>query len=143
MIEPYVYPPRDSEEMESWLDEHFAKIACRDGIEAIIHSGYDGIRLDAGCARKAIEEYGIRRVELVLAGTVQERSWDGRFSGRTKDWASCRTIPLEDQCRDYLLTAHPAVVDGFVRQYLKTVEEMAREAIAEEGQTQSFPEMTL
>ena len=143
MIEPYVYPPMDLEEMDAWQNEHFARIACRDGIEEILSSGYDGAHLEPGCARKAIEEFGIQRVELVLAGTVQEHSRDGRFSRQTKEWASCRTISPEDRCRDYLLTAYPAVVDGFVRQYLKTVEEMAREAIAEEGQTQTFPEMML
>lgn len=143
MIEPYVYPPRDSEEVDAWQEEHFARIACRDGIDEIISSGYDGAHLDAGCARKAIEEFGIRRVELVLAVTIQERSGDGRFSGRTRDWANRRRIPPEDQCGGYLLTAHPVAVDGFVRQYLQAVEEMAREAVAEEGQKQPFPEMAL
>lgn len=141
MIEPYVYPPRDSEEAGAWLEEHFARIACRDGMDEIISSGYDGTHLDAGCARKAIEGFGIRRVELVLAGTVQEKPWDGRFSSQTRDWASRRRIPPEDQCGDYLLTTHPVAVDRFVRQYLQAVEEMAREAVAEEGQKWSFPEM--
>ena len=40
--------------------------ACRDGIEEILSSGYDGAHLEPGCARKAIEEFGIQRVELVL-----------------------------------------------------------------------------
>ena len=87
-IEPYVYPPRDREEVERRLDEHYANLACRDGMEEIIRNSFDGARLDSNCARKAIEEFGIQRVELVLAVTIQRRSWDGRFSQRVKEWAN-------------------------------------------------------
>lgn len=144
MIEPYVYPPMDQEEREYRLEEHRANLACRDGMEEIIRSGFDGAHLDNDCARKAIEEFGIRRVELVLAVTIQRRSWDGRFSRQVREWASARDIPPGELERGYTLNTHSVVVDGFARQYLRTVEEMAREAIREvEGQEQSFPEMTL
>lgn len=142
-IEPYVHPPRDREEVERWLDEHYANLACRDGMEEIIRNSFDGTRLDSNCARKAIEEFGIQRVELVLAVTIQRRSWDGRFSQRVKEWATARNIPPRELERGYTLNTHSVVVDGFVRQYLQTVEEMAREAIAEGEQERSFPEMTL
>ena len=53
-------------------------------------------------------------------------------------------LPYQELDRGYTLNTHSVVVDGFARQYLRTVEEMAREAIEEvEGQEQSFPEMTL
>lgn len=143
-IEPYVYPPIDWEERERRLEEHRANLACRDGMEEIIRRGFDGAHLDSGCAREAIEEFGIQRVELVLAATVQRRSWDGRFSRQVREWASACDIPPRELDRGYTLNAHSVVVDGFVRQYLQAVEEMARETIEEvEGQKQSFPEMTL
>ena len=143
-IEPYVYPLMDQEERARRLEEHRANIACREGMEEIIRHGFDGARLDSDCARKAIEEFGIQRVELVLAATIQRRSWDGRFSRQVQEWASACDIPPRELDRGYTLNAHSVVVDGFARQYLQTVEEMAREAIKEvEGQEQSFPEMTL
>lgn len=143
-IELYVYPPMDLEERARRLEEHRATLACRDGIEEIIRNSFDGYCLDSGCARKAIEEFGIQRVELVLAVTIQRRSWDERFSQRVREWADARSIPPRELERGYTLNAHSVVVDGFARQYLRTVEEMAREAIREvEGQEQSFPEMTL
>ena len=143
-IEPYVYPPIDQEESARRLEEHRANLACRDGMEEIIRSGFDGAHLDNDCARKAIEEFGIQRVELVLAATIQRRSWDERFSQRVREWADARNIPPGELDRGYTLNAHSVVVNGFARQYLRTVEEMAREAIADvEGQEQSFPEMTL
>ncbi len=143
-IEPYVYPPMDQEERARRLEEHRATLACRDGIEEIIRHGFDGAHLDRDCARKAIEEFGIQQVELVLAVTIQRRSWDERFSQRVREWADARNIPPGELDRGYTLNTHSVVVDGFARQYLRTVEEMAREAIEEvEGQEQSFPEMTL
>ena len=142
-IEPYVYPPMDQEERARRLEEHRATLACRDGMEEIIRNSFDGYCLDSGCARRAIKEFGIRRVELVLAATIQRRSWDGRFSQRVREWADARNIPPGELDRGYTLNTHSVVVDGFARQYLRTVEEMAREAIEEvEGQEQSFPEMT-
>lgn len=143
-IEPYVYPPMDQEERARRLEEHRATLACRDGMEEIIRSGFDGAHLDRGCARKAIEEFGIRRVELVLAVTIQRRSWDERFSQRVREWADTRNIPPGELDCGYTLNTHSVVMDGFARQYLRAVEEMAREAMEEvEGQEQSFPEMTL
>ena len=66
------------------------------------------------------------------------------FSQRVREWADARNIPPGELDRGYTLNAHSVVVNGFARQYLQTVEEMAREAMAEvEGQEQSFPEMTL
>ena len=142
-IEPYVYPPREPEEVERQLDEHYANLACRDGMEEIIRRGFDGACLDSGCARKAIEEFGLRRVELVLAATIQSRSRDRRFSQQVREWASARAISPNGQSWGYTLNAHSVVVDGFTRQYLRTVAEMAREAVTEGKQEQSFPEMTL
>ncbi len=140
MIEPYVYPPRDQEDAEQWLDEHFAKVACRDGIEEILRDGFDGSCLKSGCARNAIEKFGLRQVEAGLASTVRERSWDERFSRRTVEWANA--CPASSKDPAYSLNAHSVVVDGFVRQYLRAVEEMAQEAREQlvEGQ---FPQMTL
>ena len=120
-IEPYVYPPREPEEVERQLDE----------------STY------SGCARKAIEEFGLRRVELVLAATIQSRSRDRRFSQQVREWAGARAISSDGQSWEYTLNAHSVVVDGFARQYLRTVEEMAREAMAKGKQEPSFPEITL
>ena len=96
MIEPYVYPPRDREEMELWLDEHRDSIACRNAIDEAIREGLNNAHLQDDGARKTIEEFGIQRVELVLAATVQDRSMEERFSRQTLDWAKRSTLaPME------------------------------------------------
>ena len=82
----------------------------RDSIE---NRADDVCRHDA--AKGVIETYGMERVALVLANTVQLQDWDGRYSRRNKEWA--KTIPNENpetvRC-GYVLNSHPAVLDGFI-----------------------------
>ena len=71
--------------------------------------------LSHDAAKGVIETYGMERVALVLANTVQLQDWDGRYSRRNKEWA--KTIPNENpetvRC-GYVLNSHPAVLDGFI-----------------------------
>ena len=41
--------------------------------------------------------------------------WDGRYSKDTKDWAKSVTLPQVRDKRLFLPTAHPAVVNGYIR----------------------------
>lgn len=59
------------------------------------------------------------RVSFVLACTVQHLKTDGRFSKETKEWADGFIIPENigrgmDLNADYVVTSHPAVLDGFI-----------------------------
>jgi len=76
---------------------------------------FDGMYLSHDAAKGVIETYGMERVALVLANTVQLQDWDGRYSRRNKEWA--KTIPNENpetvRC-GYVLNSHPAVLDGFI-----------------------------
>ena len=76
---------------------------------------FDGMHLNHDAARGVIQTYGMDRVMLVLANTVQLQDWDGRYSGRNKEWA--KTIPnynCDTVRRGYALNSHPAVLDGFI-----------------------------
>ncbi len=56
---------------------------------------------------------------FVMANTLRELSYDGRFSRQNKDWAEHIEIP-ENISRgrnlnlDYVIESHPAVLDGFI-----------------------------
>ena len=76
---------------------------------------FDGMHLNHDAARGVIQTYGMDRVMLVLANTVQLQDWDGRYSRRNKEWA--KTIPnynSDTVRRGYALNSHPAVLDGFI-----------------------------
>ena len=59
----------------------------------------------------------------VLANTIREKSWDGRFSWENKDWS--RRIPIPDDPGhnlEFVVGSHPAVLNGFVDQVRQAYE---------------------
>ena len=56
-------------------------------IEAAVREHFDGMYLSHDAAKGVIETYGMERVAMVLANTVQLQDWDGRYSRRNKEWA--------------------------------------------------------
>ena len=56
---------------------------------------------------------------FVMANTLRELSYDGRFSRQNKDWAEHIEIPEninqgKNLNQDYVIESHPAVLDGFI-----------------------------
>ena len=115
-----VYPhsaayAREHGELEQYRASNNANLQCKESIEAAVREHFDGMYLSHDAAKGVIEIYGMERVAMVLANTVQLQDWDGRYSRRNKEWA--KTIPNENpetvRC-GYALNSHPAVLDGFI-----------------------------
>ena len=106
---------REHGELDQYRASNRANIQCKESIEAAVREHFDGLHLSHDAAKGVIQTYGMDRVMLVLANTVQLQNWDGRYSRRNKDWA--RTIPNynSDPVRlGYALECHPAVLNGFI-----------------------------
>ena len=73
---------------------------------------------------KIVELYGYKRVEHVLANTVQERRDDVRFRPSNREWANRHHIP-PDEAHNCCFAAqsHSAILDGFISNYRKLVME--------------------
>ena len=128
MNETYLYPysakeARERNELSLWRESHCANIACREAIEDAIRQNFDGMHLDKDCITPVLDEYGYKRTAWVLANTLHELKWDGRFSPANKQWAERRYI-LQDERHNAAITvrSHPAVLDGFVSLYRKAVQ---------------------
>ena len=128
MNEIYLYPysakeARERNELSLWRESHRANIACREAIEDAIRRSFDGMHLDKDCITLVLDEYGYKRTAWVLANTLHELEWDGRFSPANKQWAERRYIP-QDERHNAAITvrSHPAVLDGFVSLYRKAVQ---------------------
>ena len=111
---------RARDEITMFRESHKLNIACKNAVEATIRENFDGFHLKAGCTKAVIEEYGIERVDWVLANTVQKKDYDGRFSRDNKAWAKTFPIPeggssMFDHRLEYIVESHPAVLDGFIR----------------------------
>ena len=109
-------------EIEKWRESFRENCACAGGIDVLIRENFDGMHLKDGTVEKIVELYGYKRVEHVLANTVQERRGDGRFRPDNRAWAESHYIP-EDEMHNYCFAArsHSAILDGFISNYRKLV----------------------
>ena len=106
-----------------WRESHKANIACRNAIEDTIRQNFDGMHLNKDCLTPVLEEYGYKRTAWVLANTLHELKWDGRFGHANKQWAEKIYIPTDlNHNSDFVVRSHPAVLDGFVSFYCKAVQ---------------------
>ena len=104
-------------------------IACKSAIETAIRENFDGMHLNHDAATPVLAQYGVERVSYVLANTVRELESDGRFSRDNKTWA--QTVPIytdRGQNTDFLVTSHPAVLDGFIGLVREKIREKERKA---------------
>ena len=130
MNETYPYPysaaeARKRNELSFWRESHKANIACRDAIEDAIRRNFDGMYLNEDCLAPVLTAYGYKRTAWVLANTLNELKWDGRFSPTNKQWAERRYIPQDERHNAAItIRSHPAVLDGFVDLYRKAYQKL-------------------
>ncbi|MCM1126638.1 MAG: DUF3849 domain-containing protein [Lachnospiraceae bacterium] len=109
--------------------EHGIRIECKDAIEKAVAEKFDGNTLPRDTAEGIIKQFGKERVGIVLANTITHLSYDGRFSPNNKEWAKTLVPDADWQTKDYIVTSHPAVLDGFTnqaRRYIERDREMDR-----------------
>ena len=105
-------------ELEQYRASLQANIACKNAIEAAIRQHFDGMHLNEAAVTEVMAAYGKERVCSVVANTLQQKSWDGRFSPSNKEWAAQFEIaaavrPDYDSRGAFVVDSHPAVLDGF------------------------------
>ena len=123
----------EHEEMQQYRSSHEISGNCKREIDESIRSNFDGMHLNAGFEDSLIEKYGRERVAYIVATTIQEHDYDGRYSRENKEWA--KTIPIsesEDERRHCCLNVHPAVLDGFADMLRKKIKEEENKKMAEE-----------
>ena len=132
---PYLYPYSATEagrrnELTLWRESHRANIACKKAIEDAIRQSFDGMHLKEDCVKGVIEQFGFKRTAWVLANTIQQKEWDGRFSRANKAWAgTVEVLPNpdsfgSDRNLEFAVDSHPGLTDLFLtlakREYLLT-----------------------
>lgn len=127
---PPIYPysvkeARERGELAAWRESFRENCTCAGGIEISIRDNFDGMYLKDGAVSKIIEQFGYKRVAYVLANTVQELSYDGRFSPANKDWANGHYVPRDTEHNAcFVVRSHPAIVDGFLTEYRRQFMEL-------------------
>lgn len=119
----YPYPAsyaQEHMELEQYRASQKANIACKEAIEAAIRERYHDNRLDSEAAAQVINAFGLERTLFVLANTLKQKDWDGRFSQDNKAWAT--TIPIQenpdawgaDRNCQFVVDSHPCLTDLFL-----------------------------
>lgn len=102
-------------EREQWRESHRENCECARAVEDVISDNYhDNILEDV--TGRIIEHFGFDRVNWVLANTVRNKMYDGRFSRSNKEWAQAFYIPNDDAKWDFCVGAHPGLTDIFINQ---------------------------
>ena len=109
---------REHGELEQYRASLQANIACKNAIEAAIRQHFDGMHLNEAAVTEVVSAYDKERICYVVANTLQQKSWDGRFSPSNKEWAAQFEIaaavrPDYDSRGAFVVDSHPAVLDGF------------------------------
>ena len=129
---------RECREVETYRISLQANIACKEAIEQAISQSYDGRRLAEGTASKVMNQFGAERVLYVLANTIQQKEWDGRFTYPNKEWAKTVSIPSNmdsfgmDRNYAFAVSSHPGLIDLFVTQARKEMERQPRTSVREQ-----------
>ena len=107
-------------ELDLYRDSSRANAACKNAIEKAIRDHFDGYRLNTKAVSSVIEAFGKERVLFLLANTLIQKRYDGRFGNDNISWALSEHIQpdiadgIDKRC--YLVVeSHPAVLDGFIR----------------------------
>ena len=125
-------------ELEQYRVSRRANIACKEAIEQSIDQNFDGRRLAKGTADKVMQKFGTERVMYVLANTIQQKEWDGRFHPYNKDWARTVDIPPNpdsfgfERNYEFVVDSHAGLTDLFVSQARREVERQPRTSVREQ-----------
>ena len=135
-------------ELDEWRESHKENIRCRDAIDRMVSERYSGNILPTEIITEACKEFGTDRVGWVLANTVVENDYDGRYRPDTKTWAkTAYRIPCEQHNSDFELRSHPELINGMVGQYRKYLAEelglLTGEACLPDAYSQDFSDKLL
>ncbi|EOS72246.1 hypothetical protein C817_05677 [Dorea sp. 5-2] len=122
-------------EVDRYMESHKFDRECKEAVEETIRQNFDGMHLKHDIVKPLAEKYGAERMAFILANTIQQESWDGRFSRDNKAWASEFYIPENivhgiDMNRELIVGSHPAVLDGFIGMFRREALELEKEMSA-------------
>lgn len=124
---------REHGELEAYRASRKENTACARAIRDAIRDNYKDNRLDPQGVKDVISRFGAERMMYVLANTIQQQDWDGRYSPDNKRWAKSVAIPEDkdpwggDRNIEFVVHgAHPGLVDLFTSQARKEVAELEK-----------------
>lgn len=118
---------RDNDEVDLCQRSKQLNRDCAEDIQKAINDCRrgDSYHYDMDSAVKSVVgTYGTERVAAVVAGTIQQAAWDGRYTPDMKAWAGNIKIPA---VRVPSMNTHPILLNAFAEGLDKTMKQQALE----------------
>lgn len=108
-------------ELDLWTVSRNENCICAREIEQAIAANHRDDRMHTDFMKDVIKKFGFDHVNWVLANTVKEGMYDGRYNPDNKKWAETKYIPKESGSTNYAFTvnSHPCLVDAVVNRVRK------------------------
>lgn len=126
---------REHGELPQYRESYQANVACKEAIEEAVRNHYADNRLDSQAVMAEVgEQFSMERIRYVLANTVQQKDWDGRFSMANKEWA--KSVPVtanpdawgnDRNCYFVVDQVHSGLMDLFITNFRKELEKAPKE----------------
>lgn len=133
---------REHGELKAYRASRKENTACAKAISEAIRDNYKDNCLDPQGVKDVISKFGAERMMYVLANTIQQQDWDGRYSPDNKRWAKTVAIPEDkdpwggDRNIEFVVQgAHPGLVDLFTSQARKEFAELEKKPSVKEKLT--------
>ena len=124
---PYLYPHSSSEaqrsgETQMHMDSFYENVKCARAIEQAVRDHFDEANeaLTDGCAQAVLEQFGFKRVNFVLANSLQELQKSAckhLVSDETYQWGRKTFVPPDGKFNRYFAADTAAgLLESFIRQ---------------------------
>ena len=110
-------------DLDQWRASRNENIACARSIDAALRDGFDGMHLRHGIAQEIVDAYGLDRTAWVLATTLHEHRYDGRYSASNKAWGEAQRISNDVRAYEYSCSSHPVLVNDLIDDFRKLQQE--------------------
>lgn len=111
---------RNAGEFEQYRASAKANRECRDAIDKAIAEHFDGFHLKPEALTDVLMIHTPERVAVILAVTMRDRSFDGRFRRFNREWSDEVKVPPESPISGYAdiaLRSHSTIIDGYVTMF--------------------------
>lgn len=123
--------------LEAAIAEYQQNKECARALKKLIDANFDGYRLDSDkVLSTAMNVFGEKRVELALASSIDQLSYDGRISTQNKNWAHGIMVAQDERNREIRIDGHPGLLDTLTGDFRKL-----QKSLAERTQQQNITEI--
>lgn len=112
---------REHDELPQYRASNKANTACKEAIEKAISEHYYDNVLHKEAVSQVAEKFGYERPLYLLALTIRQKDWDGRFSNDNKQWAKTVSVIENpdawgtDRNCYFAVNSHSGLVDLFTK----------------------------